>query len=191
MLSQRRVTKSGRAEQKMASPSLELRPKWFHQYTVLLGIPLFGAFIGLSLADHDVIVAIVFVVILVGGAYVSYAKVRITVTPDEVVVSDTFGPGRRGRVPRSAVTAIHIYSFYVVLDNRAGPNLSSNPYWTRSQLLDLSEVLGVPLINHRRLGGWGRDTPGTVVMRTTRPGQPPGEEQRTGEGQPADHEQPS
>jgi hypothetical protein len=44
------------------------------------------------------------------------------------------------------------------------------PHRTMGQLLDLSEELSVSLINHRRLGGWGRSTPGTVVTRTAGPG---------------------
>jgi len=169
MLSQRGIGGSSSAEQEVARPSLELRPKLAHQTSVIIAIPVFGGLVALSLADHEVIVAILFIVLYVLACYASFAKVRITVTPDEVVVSDIFGPGPRGRAPRSAVASIHIYSYYAVLINRAGYNLRSRPYWTMSQLLDLSEALDVPLIDHRTRHGWTHSTAGTVVTRTAGP----------------------
>jgi hypothetical protein len=93
------------------------------------------------------------------------ARVRITVTESQVLVSDMLG---RSAMPRADLAAIHVFprsweSFYDKLGSRA---MRSGPYWTRSQLLDLAEQLGVPLIVHRRRWlGFGPAVPAAALTR--------------------------
>jgi hypothetical protein len=167
----------------MTATLFELRPKLLRQPFILIGIPVVGGLGTFGILDHQVIGGVLFIVAFVFVSYVSLARVRITVTADQVAVADVFGAAAHNRAPRSAIASIHVYSFYVVLSGRDGRKvLSSNPYWTRDQLLDLSEALGVPLVNHRTFGGWGRSTPGTVVTRSPVPDRSTEQEGRAGGG---------
>lgn len=94
------------------------------------------------------------------------ARVRIRVTDSQVLVSDMLG---RNAMARADLASIHIFprsweSFYDKLGHRA---MRSGPYWTRNQLLDLAEQLGVPLIVHRRRWlGFGPAVPAAALTRT-------------------------
>ncbi len=153
-----------------ASPSLELRPKRSRQPVLVLLLPVIVGLGAIGIAEHQILGFVFSIVVIVSGFLGSLLKVRITVTPDEIVVADTFGAGRHDRAPRSSVASIHIFSYWVVLTGLDGRSvLRSRPYWTVGQLLDLSDDLGVPLISHYRLGGFLRRNAPTVVTRTAVP----------------------
>lgn len=141
-----------------SSSSLTIRPNLLRQRVNFIIVPLLGAIAAVAAANpHQLVAAIIAIAVIIGLMVVAMAKVRITVTPDEVVVADTFGPGRGGRVPRSAVVSIHSYSYRVDFEGPNGRSVVNGPaYWTTRQLREVSELLGVPLINHRRFGGSGR-----------------------------------
>lgn len=75
-------------------------------------------------------------------------RVSLTLTPDQVRVSVPLS--RVQAVPRGAVGSIHMYFYFLSFHNAAGSRiLRTRPYWTKGQLLELSEQLGVPLFRHK------------------------------------------
>jgi hypothetical protein len=108
-------------------------------------------------------VAAVFVVAWV----ISMFGTAIEVTPRDVGVRLWFF-GRRA-AQRDAIYAMHWFSASftcVDLHNDVLLRIASFG-WTRSQVLDLSRALGVPLYSHRTKGGWGNDARIGQAMRRT------------------------
>jgi hypothetical protein len=109
----------------------------------VLGIFHHGVFSGVS------ILIVVWVLALVGT--------KIEVTPTDV--AQKVWPLYRLSARRDEITAMHWYGRYITFtdaDNQVVLKLASLG-WQRSQLLDLSEVLGARLYSHRTKSGLGRD----------------------------------
>jgi hypothetical protein len=147
-----------------------LRRKLWRQPEIYVWLPVIGFAIATMTGRRAHVVGplLVIGVIVVLEAW-AQARVRITVTASQVLVSDMLG---RNAMPRADLASIHVFprsweSFYDKLGYRA---MRSGPYWTRRQLLDLAEQLRVPLIVHRRRWlGFGPAVPGAALTRT--PGQ--------------------
>jgi hypothetical protein len=117
------------------------------------------------------ILAVVWVIIRFGA--------KIEVTPTHVNVRVWMGYPRAARTLRTlresarrdAIYAMHWYGGSLTFVNDGQWVLLGFPSagWTRGQLLDLSEILGVCLYNHRTKHGWGKDAwDGQLMQRGDR-----------------------
>jgi hypothetical protein len=95
--------------------------------------------------------------ILVIGWVISMFATKVEVTPTDVRLSIWLLPRRSA--PRDAIRAMHWYgrSFTFVDDDHRVLLKVASLGFTRGQLLDLSEALGVRLYNHRTKRGLGSD----------------------------------
>jgi hypothetical protein len=82
------------------------------------------------------------------------------------------GPFARRSVPRDQVGSMHLFGTYVSFANPQNLEVLKlgTLGWTRRQWLDISEVLGVPLYNHRTQMGLGRDAQQGRLMQRPGPG---------------------
>lgn len=156
-----------------------MRPRWYSWPGLTLVCPI-AACIGMGFVSYGffggaAIFAVLWFSVWFGG--------KIEVTPTDVKVRIWMGYPRYSRMGlrtvresarRDAIHAMHWYG-------GAGPSLTFEDEghwvlmgfliegWTRGQLLDLSEMLGVPLYDHRTKHGWGKDArDGQLVQRRPR-----------------------
>jgi hypothetical protein len=91
---------------------------------------------------------IIFILLIVALETSVQVRVSLRLTPDQVRVSVPLS--RVQAVPRGAVGSIHMYFYFLSFHSAAGRRiLRTTPYWTKGQLLELSEQLGVPLFRHK------------------------------------------
>jgi hypothetical protein len=144
--------------------NLTLRIRWYSGAT-LPGLPLIaGCIVWGFFSPGGFAVA----AILAVGWVISKFATRIEVTSADVGLSTWLS--RRKSAPREEVYAMHWYgrSFtFTAEDNRVLLSVPSFG-WTRGQLLDMSEALGVHLYNHRTKRGLGSDAwKGQLMQRTS------------------------
>jgi hypothetical protein len=134
--------------------TLTMRMRWYAAPSL---VPLCGFALCsvLGFFSHGAFgVAAIFAV----GWVIAKFSTKIEVTSTDVGLSIWLL--RRKSAPRDEIAAVHWYgrSFTFVDDSQRVllgiPSLG----WTRSQLLELSETLGVRLYSHRTRGGLGKDS---------------------------------
>jgi hypothetical protein len=150
--------------------NLTLRPKWYSaaSWPALCGVVLFCVVAPIVKNNGLFGVSGVLVVAWVISMY----GTTIQVTPTDVGVRLWF-LGRRA-IQRDAIRAMHWYggSFtFVHLHTEVLLQVQSFG-WMGSQMLELSEALGVPLYNHRTKGGFGRDAMNGQLMQRATKGEP-------------------
>jgi hypothetical protein len=95
------------------------------------------------------------------GAALMYVP-RVTITADRVIKRDL----RNRSAPRSAVAAIHVGRSYVkFVDQRGRTVLYALSGWTKEQLLDMSDGLGVPVYDYRTWYGFCQAGQGRLLIR--------------------------
>jgi hypothetical protein len=96
---------------------------------------------------------------------ISMRASKIEVTPMQVLVTSWFTARRQAS--RQDIRTMHWFSTATVFEGEGHSKLLRIPGggWTRGQLLDISEALGVPLYDHRKRSGMSDVTKGRLVQR--------------------------
>jgi hypothetical protein len=155
--------------------TVTMRLRWY-SWPILPLVCGIAVCIGMGFVSHGAfgvaaILAVVWVIIRFGA--------KIEVTPTHVNVRVWMGYPRAARTLRTlresarrdAIYAMHWYGGSLTFVNDGQWVLLGFPSagWTRGQLLDLSEILGVCLYNHRTKHGWGKDAwDGQLMQRGDR-----------------------
>jgi hypothetical protein len=146
-----------------------VRPKWYSvaSWPALCGIAICCVLAFVANCHGLLGVAAVLVVAWV----ISMFGTTIAVTTTDVGIRMWFF-GRRA-AQRDAIYAMHWFSASLTWVDRGNDVLlrTASPGWTSSQVLELSEALGVPLYSHRTRRGWGNDARnGHVTVRASQQG---------------------
>lgn len=124
--------------------------------------------IGFGVALSFFVPGAVFAVAIAVAAWV-YGKfgTKMWVTSTEIGQSGWLGSGRKS-TPRDEVQSMHLYSGRFTFEDEFDRQLLrfGTMGWTRNQLFDVSEALGVDIYDHRTQRGFGKDTSeGRLVQR--------------------------
>jgi hypothetical protein len=144
--------------------NVTIRPKW---YSIASWPPLCGIAVCCVLAyvakSHGLFGV---AAVLVSAWVISMFGTTIELTATDVGIRLCFF-GRRA-AQRDAISAMHWFSGSLTWVDRHNSLLLriSSIGWTRSQVVELAEAIGVPLYNHRTKRGWGNDARiGQVIQR--------------------------
>lgn len=139
---------------------LTVRPRWYSGPNLLVLCAFAVCVVSGFFSRGAFGVALIMAVIWFLGKF----GTKIEVTPAEVGFKTWLV--RRRSAPRDAVQSMHWYERQFTFAAADQVLLGIPSFgWTRGQLLDLSEALGVPLYNHRTKRGFGRDAGVGQVMR--------------------------
>jgi hypothetical protein len=140
--------------------NLTVRPRWYSGVSLfMLGVTALLVVLGFS--SHPLFLVAAFMAAL---WVLAKFGTRIVVTPADVSLRQSLVPRRSA--PREAIKVMHWFSYYFTFvddDHRVLLKIASLG-WSRGQLLDLSEALGVHLYNHRTKGGFGTDAQNGRIM---------------------------
>jgi uncharacterized protein (DUF58 family) len=126
-----------------------------------LGIVL--AVVTLIITDRSVSFVLLAVMIAAIGL-VGTSTLKLTFTADEVIVR---GPPTR-RAPRSRITVIHVWPTTVAFVDKDDQRvIVTNSGWSKAQLVQMGEVLHVPVYDHRTLLGLSQKATGKLMQRRT------------------------
>jgi hypothetical protein len=104
------------------------------------------------------------VILALGVEAVVVWRSVLTVTPDELTYLDMIGPV--AHAPRERIKSIRIFSYWTcALDDDGNTLLRIRGGFTRGQLLNLAELLSVPLYDNRKWLGLSHSNQGTEVTR--------------------------
>lgn len=145
--------------------NLTMRLRWYSGPS-LFGLCVIALFIVVGFFSHGLFAVAVLIAVLF-----VWMKFGMTIEATSTDVGLSTWLLRRRSAPREAVKAMHWYgeSFTFVDDDQRILLKIGGLGWTRGQLLDLSEALGVPLYNHRTKRGLGGDAgKGQLMERATR-----------------------
>lgn len=144
--------------------NLTMRQRWY-SFPNLFGWAIIVLFVVLGLFIHSAFWVVAFLFLV----WVWYMfGMRIVVTPADVSLRQFLLPRRSA--PREAIKVMHWFgrSFTFVDDDHRILLKIGGLGWNGSQLLDLSEALGVHLYNHRTQHGFGTDAQqGQLMQRAT------------------------